>query len=113
MACAASPRITAEEEKWKGEHFMLIRGRCGFDVKEVTRSEGEMREVTPGKWVLKKVGMVSGVAARVEKWEEGMKSVQVKEPSWILLVELVGDDGVHTKLGMAMNMKSLPGQMWR
>ena len=32
------------------------------------------------------------------KSEEGMKSVQVKDPS---------------KLAIAMNIKSLPGQMWR
>jgi hypothetical protein len=92
MACAASPSITADEVKWKGEHFMLIKGRWGFDVKEVIKSEGEMREVTPGKWVLKKVGMVDGVAARLEKREEGMKSVQVKEPSWVLLAVLEGGE---------------------
>jgi len=45
------------------------------------RSGGGMRVVTPGKWVLKKSGMEEGSDSRVEKWDEGMKSVQVKEPS--------------------------------
>jgi hypothetical protein len=83
MACAASPRITAEEEKWKGAHFIEIKGRCGLLVNEVIREEGEMSVVTPGKWVLKNSGTEEGVWERVVKFEEGMKSVQVKEPSWV------------------------------
>jgi len=48
--------------------------------------------------VSKKAGSESGVVESCEKCVDGMKSVQVKDPS---------------KLAMAMNMKSLPGQMCR
>lgn len=77
---------------------MDINGRCGFCLKLAMRAEGGMKDVTPGKWVLKNSGMVSGLDSRVEKCEEGRKSVQVKEPS---------------REGMAMNMNDWPGQMCR
>lgn len=60
---------------------MLMRGRWGFDLKEWIREVGGMRVVTPGKWVLKKVGMVEGSFSRVVRCEEGRKRVHVKEPS--------------------------------
>lgn len=86
MACAASPRITAEEEKWKGEHFIEISGRCGLDVKEVMRELGSMSVVTPGKCMLKKSGTEEGSSERVAKLLDGMKSVHVNEPSCDVLV---------------------------
>ena len=64
---------------------MLMRGRWGFDLKELIREVGWMRVVTPGKWVSKKVGMVEGSVSRVERCEEGRKSVHVKEPSYTKL----------------------------
>ncbi len=53
-----------------------------MDVKDLISSGPAIRVVTPGKWVSKKVGREEGSASRVEKCEEGMNSVQVKEPSW-------------------------------
>lgn len=64
---------------------MLMRGRWGFDLKELIREAGEMRAVTPGKWVSKKVGMVEGSVSSVERCEEGRKRVHVKEPSYTKL----------------------------
>ena len=52
-------------------------------MKEETRSEGGMREVTPGKLVSKNTGTVWGFSSRVVKCLEGRKSVQVKDPSYI------------------------------
>jgi hypothetical protein len=60
---------------------MLMSGRCGFLMKDVMRSGGGMRDVTPGKWVLKKDGTELGSFSRFEKCEDGRKSVQVNEPS--------------------------------
>jgi hypothetical protein len=60
---------------------MLMSGRWGFDLKEEMRSEGGMNEVTPGKWMSKNEGSSEGRSSRVAKWEDGRKSVQVKDPS--------------------------------
>ena len=55
--------------------------------------------VTPGNCVLKNWGRSEeGLLVRVEKREEGAKSVQVKE--W-------------SRLGIAMNIIDPAGQMWR
>ena len=53
-------------------------------MKEVMRSEGWMREVTPGKLVLKKDGTELGSFSRAMKCVDGRKSVHVNEPSYIL-----------------------------
>ena len=64
---------------------MLISGKWGFVVKEAMRSEGGMREVTPGKLMSKKDGTEVGSSSSRAKCDEGRKSVQVKEPSCTLL----------------------------
>lgn len=53
---------------------------------------------TPGKCLLKKEMSVSGLASRVAKCEAGRKRVDVKDLS---------------RDGMAMNIKSPAGQIWR
>lgn len=60
--------------------------------------KGWMREVTPGKWVLKKKRMELGSFSKSVKCAEGRKRVQVKDPS---------------RLGIAMNINSFPGQICR
>lgn len=55
-------------------------------MKEVMSECSGMRDVTPGKWVLKNERRDEGSFSRVVKWEEGRKRVHVKEPSWITLV---------------------------
>ncbi len=79
---------------------MEMRGKCGFSRNCLCRSSGEMRSgQMPGKFCWKKGRRsVSGDAEREEKYDEGAKSVQVKDLS---------------SEGMAMNMKEPPGQMWR
>ena len=52
------------------------------------RSSGLMRDVTPGKLVLKKDGTELGSFSRAVKCEEGRTSVQVNDPSYIVLVGL-------------------------
>lgn len=59
------------------------------------RAVGGIRDVTPGKWVLKKDGTEPGCDSRREKCEEGRKRVHVKDPSCGLLVLfylLIGGD---------------------
>jgi hypothetical protein len=51
-------------------------------LKDEIRSEGGIREVTPGKWVSKNEGREEGLFSRSEKWADGRKSVQVKDPSF-------------------------------
>ncbi len=63
-----------------------MSGRCGFEEKEEMSVCGEIRLVTPGKWVSKKAGTVEGLHSRVEMWAEGRKRVHVKDPSCYLLV---------------------------
>jgi hypothetical protein len=55
-------------------------------VKEAPREVGLMRVVTPRKRVLKNSRTELGFLERVLKFEEGMKTVQVKEPSCVALV---------------------------
>jgi hypothetical protein len=50
-------------------------------VNDWMRLVGGIRDVTPGKWVLKKVGTLLGSGSRREKCEEGRKRVHVKDPS--------------------------------
>ena len=66
-------------------------------MKEAMRLEGWMRDVTPGKWVLKNVGTELQSFSRVVKCEDGRKSVQVKEPSCSLLdsLENSGERKIH------------------
>lgn len=45
------------------------------------RSDGEIREVTPGKFMSKKLGTDMGSSSSMLKCLEGKKSVQVKDPS--------------------------------
>jgi hypothetical protein len=75
--------MTTEEEKWCGEHLMLISGRWGLRWKEAIRSEGGIRAVTPGKCLSKKGGMrePEGSDSRCSYRAAGAKRVQVKEPS--------------------------------
>ena len=79
---------------------MLMSGRCGFSENWATRSGVVMRSGhRPGKCSSKKGGSdVSGEADREAKVAEGANRVHVKERS---------SDGI------AMNMKDVPGQMWR
>jgi hypothetical protein len=60
-------------------------------MNEAIRLLGSMRDVTPGKWELKKDGTELGSFSRVVKWAEGRKSVQVNEPSyfWLELFKLL------------------------
>lgn len=53
-------------------------------MNEEMRSEGWMRDVTPGKLALKKDGTEFGSFSRLLKCEDGRNSVQVKEPSYNL-----------------------------
>lgn len=66
-----------------------MRGRWGFEVKDEMSFAGEMSEVTPGKCVSKKVGTEEGLLSKVDMWEEGRKSVHVKDPSYCLLASSV------------------------
>lgn len=75
------------------------------------RFEGEIREVTPGKWVSKNEGSDEGLFSRVAKWADGRKSVQVKDPSFQCQAISSWRTWKLTRLGMAMNMNSLPGQI--
>lgn len=78
---------------------MLMSGRCGLAVYWSWRSEDVIRvSAMPGKFSLKNGTRADGSASRVAKWWAGIKSVQVKDLS---------------RDGMAMNMYSPPGQIWR
>ena len=79
---------------------MVMSGRWGFLVNWVMRSEGSMSSGdTPGKLAAKKLGSsVFGSWERVSNVDCGAKSVHVKDLS---------------RDGIAMNMKCVPGQMWR
>jgi len=68
---------------------MDIRGRWGFCVNDWMRLVGGIRYVTPGKWVLKKVGTLLGSDSRREKCEEGRKRVHVKDPFCSLLAVVI------------------------
>ena len=46
------------------------------------RSEGWMKDVTPGKLASKKLGRDDGSFSRVVKCEDGRKRVHVNEPSY-------------------------------
>lgn len=104
--------MTPELEKWCGWHLMLIRGRWGLLLNEDIRSEGWIREVTPGKCLSKKMGTESGSFSKAEKWPASKKRVQVNDPSYRLLaMDTIQQEGRITKLGIAMNINSWPGQI--
>lgn len=94
---------------------MLMSGRCGFSLNEAISSAGGMSEDTPGKCSSKKLGTWLGSVSKAEKLEDGMNRVHVKDPSYFKSVSFMLDVCIDilTKLGIAMNMKSLPGQMCR
>lgn len=60
---------------------MLIKGRCGFVIKEEMSAGDGMRAVTPGKWRSKKSGREVGSSSREVNCAEGMNRVHVNDPS--------------------------------
>lgn len=76
---------------------MLMSGRCGFCSNCLDKS-GPIKSVAPGNAERKNGSICSGLDSKVAKAADGAKRVQVK---------------VWSVEGMAMNILSLPGQMWR
>lgn len=60
---------------------MLMSGKCGFSLNDDIRSTGLISVVTPGKLSSKNFGTWVGSASSLSKFDDGMKSVQVNDPS--------------------------------
>lgn len=57
-------------------------------LKDSISSAPDIKSVTPGKWLSKNDGTLAGLFSSSEKSLLGMKSVHVKEPSWVIVNQL-------------------------